>query len=71
MKITARDLVELGIVNGVVPEPLGGAHRDRAEAAQLLTSAIGEGLDALVRLPTDELLARRYEKYRDIAFFQE
>jgi acetyl-CoA carboxylase carboxyl transferase subunit alpha len=71
MKITARDLVELGIVNGVVPEPLGGAHRDRAEAAQLLTSAIGDGLDALVRLPTDELLARRYEKYRDIAFFQE
>jgi acetyl-CoA carboxylase carboxyl transferase subunit alpha len=71
MKITARDLVELGIVNGVVPEPLGGAHRDRAEAAQLLTSAIGESLDALVRLPTDELLARRYQKYRDIAFFQE
>jgi acetyl-CoA carboxylase carboxyl transferase subunit alpha len=71
MKITAHDLAELGIVDGIVPEPLGGAHRDRAEAANLLTGAINETLEALQRLPTEELLARRYQKYRDIAFFQE
>jgi acetyl-CoA carboxylase carboxyl transferase subunit alpha len=71
MRITARDLVDLGIVDGIVAEPLGGAHRDRAQAARSVTGVIIETLAELERLPIDELLARRYDKYRSIAFFQE
>jgi acetyl-CoA carboxylase carboxyl transferase subunit alpha len=70
MKITAQDLKRYGLVDDIVPEPTGGAHRDHAAAAAAVTAAIREALAALERLPLEDLLARRYRKYRDIAFYQ-
>ncbi|HYG30261.1 MAG TPA: acetyl-CoA carboxylase carboxyltransferase subunit alpha [Allosphingosinicella sp.] len=63
MKITAEDLKQLGVVERVVPEPLGGAHRAPAEAIESLGAAIEEELDGLVRLSRDELRAQRRQKY--------
>jgi acetyl-CoA carboxylase carboxyl transferase subunit alpha len=64
MKITAQDLLSLGIVDEIVPEPDGGAHRDHEAAARLLEPVLERALDELARLPVTELLARRYEKFR-------
>jgi acetyl-CoA carboxylase carboxyl transferase subunit alpha len=66
LKLTATDLLRLGIVDEVVAEPLGGAHRDAAGAAAGLRQSLVAALDDLAGLPVDELLERRYEKYRRI-----
>ncbi|TCM17091.1 acetyl-CoA carboxylase carboxyl transferase subunit alpha [Novosphingobium sp. PhB165] len=63
MKVTAQDLLALGVIERVVPEPTGGAHRDAGKAAQALLGAIEQELDALRALPTSELLARREERF--------
>jgi acetyl-CoA carboxylase carboxyl transferase subunit alpha len=63
MKITATDLAQLGVVDRVVPEPVGGAHRHRAEAVQALGSAIGEELEALSSMRPQQLRADRRAKY--------
>ncbi len=69
MGITARGLLEGGVIDGIIPEPPGGAHRDHgAAAANLRARLVGE-LDQLLRLPPDELLARRHEKYRTLGPF--
>jgi acetyl-CoA carboxylase carboxyl transferase subunit alpha len=64
MKISAQDLLSLGIVDEIVPEPEGGAHRDHEAAARLLEPVLERALDELARVPVAELLARRYEKFR-------
>jgi acetyl-CoA carboxylase carboxyl transferase subunit alpha len=66
MKITAIDLKKFGVVDRIVPEPLGGAHRDHKAAADALKIALVESLSALRALSLPELLERRYAKYRDI-----
>ena len=66
MGITARGLMQGGIVDGIIPEPAGGAHRDHAAAAAAFRERVSAELDALLILPPDELLARRYEKYRSL-----
>ncbi|MBI4576329.1 MAG: acetyl-CoA carboxylase carboxyltransferase subunit alpha [Planctomycetes bacterium] len=71
LKLTARDLRGLGVIDEVVPEPLGGAHRDPAEAVRLLKAALLRNLDDLGRMGRDELLASRYEKFRRIGRFVE
>ena len=63
MKITAADLHALGVVDRVVAEPLGGAHRDPAAAAELLKTAIIEELDGCSRLSGEALLAQRRAKF--------
>ncbi|MCS7082187.1 MAG: acetyl-CoA carboxylase carboxyltransferase subunit alpha [Bacteroidetes bacterium] len=63
LKLTAQDLFELGIVDRVVPEPLGGAHRDPQEAARLLSQAIEEALEELLPKPPEVLVEERLEKY--------
>jgi len=71
MKITAKDLGELGIIDGVVPEPEGGAHTDHARAAELLDAALVQQLAQLRALPVKDLLNARYSKFRNMAqFFQ-
>ncbi|MFZ0685852.1 MAG: acetyl-CoA carboxylase carboxyltransferase subunit alpha [Terriglobales bacterium] len=71
MKITANDLNELGCIDGIVPEPAGGAHTDHAEAAKLLDAALVENLGAIRTMPVGELLESRYKKFRNMAqFFQ-
>src|SRR5271156_1776311 len=71
MRITAKDLSELGCVDDIVPEPAGGAHTDHAKAAELLDAALQEHLAAIKHQPVGELLEARYKKFRNMAqFFQ-
>lgn len=63
MKITARDLKSLGVIDTIVPEPLGGAHRDRGATVATLGHAIGEALDGLVGLDRDALRRQRRDKF--------
>lgn len=69
MKIGAPDLREMGLCDALVPEPVGGAHRDHEAAAANLKAALIEHLDDLVRLPMDTLVERRYAKFRDIGVY--
>jgi acetyl-CoA carboxylase carboxyl transferase subunit alpha len=69
LRITAADLTELGCIDGIVPEPDGGAHRDHEAAAALLDAALQTHLAALETLPLNELLASRYNKFRNMAQF--
>jgi acetyl-CoA carboxylase carboxyl transferase subunit alpha len=66
LRLTATDLHGFGVVDEIVPEPLGGAHRDREASAELLKSAILRNLREIRDLPVDVLLAERYEKYRHL-----
>ncbi len=69
LKITARELLELGIVDRIVPEPDGGAHLDHETTASLLQPVLEGALAELSSLPVAELLARRYEKFRRMGQF--
>ena len=66
MKITAPELLELGVVDGIIPEPVGGAHRDYQAAAESVKAAILRELADLKRLSTDALLDHRYQRFRVI-----
>jgi acetyl-CoA carboxylase alpha subunit len=66
LKLTALDLERLGIVDEVVAEPLGGAHRNPDQAATSLKQAILRVLDDLVGVPVDVLLRMRHDKFRRI-----
>jgi acetyl-CoA carboxylase carboxyl transferase subunit alpha len=63
MRITAEHLKQLGVIERVVPEPLGGAHRAPTTAVETLGDAITEELDALVQFSADELRAQRRQKF--------
>ncbi|MBY8827926.1 acetyl-CoA carboxylase carboxyltransferase subunit alpha [Hephaestia mangrovi] len=63
MKVTAQDLYKLGVIDAIVPEPLGGAHRDPAAAAAALGEAMHEALDALSGLDRDALRRQRRDKF--------
>ena len=67
MRITATDLSELGCIDGIVPEPEGGAHRDHEAAASLLDASLQKHYADLKKLPPAELLVSRYNKFRNIA----
>lgn len=71
LKLNADELLKLGVIDGVIPEPMGGAHRDAAQAAENLQTAICEALDELEKVPKDKLLQRRYEKFRRMGRFGE
>ncbi|MBI2216514.1 MAG: acetyl-CoA carboxylase carboxyltransferase subunit alpha [Candidatus Rokubacteria bacterium] len=71
MRITATDLLGLGVIDEIVPEPLGGAHRDWEGTAEHMREALRRHLDALRGKSPDELLAERYEKFRRIGAFEE
>jgi acetyl-CoA carboxylase carboxyl transferase subunit alpha len=66
MKITAPELLKLGVVDGIIPEPLGGAHRDYQAMADNVKEAILRELAALKRLSVEELLDHRYQRFRAI-----
>jgi len=65
-KPDAAHCLELGVVDGIVPEPEGGAHESHEESARLLGAAIADALDELVDVPQDELRARRRAKFRSM-----
>ena len=71
LKITARDLNQLGIIDEIIPEPEGGAHTDHEGAAALLDRVLDRSLRALLTLPPRELLERRYLKFRRMGLFFE
>ena len=69
LKVTAEDLVRLGLVDGIIPEPVGGAHEDWDEAARLLKEQLLKSLDELSRLTPRELVDHRYDKFRAMGNF--
>lgn len=71
LKITAKDLLKLGIIDEVIKEPLGGAHQNMDETATALKQAIVRSLQDLKKISQDELLEMRYKKYREIGKFHE
>src|SRR6266481_5524695 len=71
MRITAPDLLKLGIIDGIVPEPIGGAHRSWEETAENLRGPLRDALWELRSRTTEELVGERYEKFRKIGVFQE
>ncbi len=71
MGITADSLNRLGLVDEIVPEPLGGAHRDPEATASTLKSALIANLDRLAAVPLDNLLTRRYQRLMQYGEFEE
>ena len=71
MRPTAADLLRLGVIDAVVPEPAGGAHRDWEQTAQSLRAALREQLLALRSRSGEELAQDRYEKFRRLGVFEE
>ncbi|MFN7962068.1 MAG: acetyl-CoA carboxylase carboxyltransferase subunit alpha [Thermoanaerobaculia bacterium] len=71
MRLTAPDLAELGVIDGIVPEPLGGAHADPAEACRQVGRTLERCLAELVGKKPEELLAQRYRKFRSLGAFLE
>src|ERR1700736_5732524 len=71
LKLTADDLYKLGVVDEIVPEPEGGAHRDYDSAAASVGRALRQNLDKLMEQPIDQLLKKRYKKFRALGNFTE
>ncbi|WP_428937071.1 acetyl-CoA carboxylase carboxyltransferase subunit alpha [Fontivita pretiosa] len=71
LKLTSKDLLKLGVIDAIVPEPLGGAHRDPHTAAHNLEQFIVKALRELKRCKISTLLERRYEKFRHQGVFIE
>jgi acetyl-CoA carboxylase carboxyl transferase subunit alpha len=71
LRLTARHLSQLGVVDDVIPEPLGGAHRDPREMGKSLKTYLLRYLRELRAVPTADLLERRYQKFRSLGVFSE
>jgi acetyl-CoA carboxylase carboxyl transferase subunit alpha len=71
LKLTAQELLKMGVIEEVVPEPLGGAHRDPQKTAQAIKETVDKNLKELAKLEKEDLLRLRYEKYRSIGVFTE
>ncbi|XWS43809.1 hypothetical protein CRYUN_Cryun16bG0136100 [Craigia yunnanensis] len=71
LRITAPELCKLQICDGIIPEPLGGAHSDPAWTSQQIKAAINETMDELTAMDTEELLKHRMLKFRKLGGFQE
>ena len=71
LKLTAKDLLEMHIISGIVKEPLGGAHRNQQEVADTIKKIIKKDLAALKAVPKDKLIEERYNNIRSIGIFKE
>lgn len=71
LRITAQDLLDLGVVDEIIPEPAGGAHADHEVAAKAVKDALCRNLDELRRYKPEKLVRRRREKYLGIGRFSE
>lgn len=69
LKLTANDMLEQGIIDEVLPEPLGGAHRNPRQTAETLKDYIGRTLDDLRETPVDDLVEERYQRYRELGVY--
>lgn len=71
LRLSAQDMLELGVAEEVLPEPVGGAHRDLAGMSAGIREALVRHLDDLSALPVEELLEARYRKFRRVGVFEE
>lgn len=71
LRLTAKDCLRLGIIDDVIPEPLGGAHRDHRETANTLKSYLLRYFRELSGLSTEDLLEQRYQKFRRMGFYED
>jgi len=71
LKMTSKDLLRLGVIDHVIPEPVGGAHRDHFLTASRLKFYLRNQLRELVQIPVDQLVERRYQKFRRMGVFLE
>jgi acetyl-CoA carboxylase carboxyl transferase subunit alpha len=71
LKLTSSDLYRLGVIDEIVKEPLGGAHRDPKKMAEMLKEAIERNLRELAKMNMEELLSSRYKKFRKMGTFIE
>jgi acetyl-CoA carboxylase carboxyl transferase subunit alpha len=69
LRLTAEDLLELKLIDGIIPEPPGGAHENPEEAARLLRDQLVRSLDELSKLSPNEAIQERYEKFRKMGNF--
>lgn len=69
LKITGHDLMELDLIDGIVPEPEGGAHEDHEGAARLLDPLLLLAVEQLSSIPVTELLDKRYQRFRNMGQF--
>jgi len=66
LKLTAKDLLKLGLIDGLIPEPVGGAHRDTEKAAEMVADTLDKALGELLELSRDTLLEKRQQRLRRI-----
>lgn len=71
LKVSADHLEKLGVIDEIIPEPIGGAHNDTAQAAAALKYALQKHLNDLRGLNTDKLVDTRYERYRHLGVYEE
>ena len=71
LRLTGKDLLELGIVDDIIKEPLGGAHREPQEMAGNIKAVIKRDLDILNGIDKNKLIKQRYDKFRKIGVFVE
>jgi len=69
LRITSQDALELGVIDEIIPEPLGGAHRNPEQTARSLKDAVLRHLGELATVPAVELAAQRYERFRQMGSF--
>jgi acetyl-CoA carboxylase carboxyl transferase subunit alpha len=68
-RFSAKDMLQFGIIEGIIPEPLGGAHRDPELTASRIKHKLLEALAELVHLPPQDLLDQRYQRFRKLGKF--
>jgi len=71
LKITAQDLFQMRVIDEVIEEPIGGAHRDPRRASELLKDAIARNLAEIRTLPAEDIVKMRYEKFRRLGTFDQ
>jgi len=71
MKLTARHMLEAGIIDTIIPEPIGGAHRDARASAASLREYLADTLAELAQIPIERLLDERYRRYRRLGVYRE
>ncbi len=71
LQITAEDVVRFGVADGIIPEPLGGAHRDPAAATRNIKETVLQALAELDQYSPEELVERRYQRYRNMGVFHD
>lgn len=71
LHLTARDWKKFDLIDEIVPEPLGGAHSDPEEAARILKTYLVKEIEKLSQIPLEELIERRYQKFRKMGVVQE